>query len=239
MMGHANALLDQWLSLEGERRLTESLMARERERMRAMVLAKRAEAFRRTSAVPVGERLAAKRAERELAVVAAAEAEAERIHASHVQQRIYHPGTLRVTLLDGREGERIQALATSSAAQGALLSSMVAFLGELSDDRLYMIEAHRHVVRIEYTTGVVSEPATSLLIGLRRERDHTREQLSGHLLNELVEMHLKKKRELADLFRCGADSLVEVRPIQARTAQSITEGHETGCLAPCLAPACL
>ena len=136
-LNDASTLVESWLRLEGERRLLEALQLREREKLRAVVLSERAEAFRRASATPVAERLAAKRAERELAIVTAAEKEAERVEKIQVQTREYTDGTAHMVFIDGREGERVQQLAKQKSAQEYALTNLSAFLGEIADDRIF------------------------------------------------------------------------------------------------------
>ena len=57
---------------------------------------------------------------------------------------------------------------------------------------------------MEYSSGVVHEPGTRLVLGMRRETE--KQQPSVQLLALFHEMHAK--RVLSDLFRLPADSLV-------------------------------
>jgi hypothetical protein len=68
----AKPLLTEWLRLEGASRMHAELEAQERERLRSLLLAQRAQAYRRVGETPVAERVAYKRAVRELAAAAAA-----------------------------------------------------------------------------------------------------------------------------------------------------------------------
>ena len=194
----AAPLLAQWLTLEGERRLIESLQARERERLRTHVLKERAEAFRRASGTPVAERLAVKRAERELRVVAAAEAEVSRVLATPVQVRKYHDGIVALVLIDAREGERVRELAASTAAQDLALTTIAAYVGEHADDRFYMKLCERTEYPMEYSSGTVKEPATRMVIGVRREKK--KQQDSEYLLSLFEQMH-QKGTALGELFK--------------------------------------
>ena len=200
----ARPLVQAWLRAEGRRRVMESMLAQERERLRVRVLSERAAAFRLASGTPVADRLAARRAVRELAVTQAAEAELQHVLDIVVQSRVYHTGTVYLDLVDGREGEKVAALANSESEREAALSNLASYLGEADEERLYTISAERVSIEVTYSaSGTVTEPATRLVIGVRREQGS--EQPASQLIAELQAVHQRKG--LAEQLGIPSDSV--------------------------------
>jgi urease gamma subunit len=207
-MEKAAPLLDHWLKLEGERRLLEALQARERERLRQSLLTERAEAFRRASGTPVAERLAFRKASKELSMVMAAEAEAERVERIVVQERVYTDGTVSLEFIDGtRDGSTVSGL-VQPESQDLFLTDICAFVGESDDERIYVQTAERTTKQMEYSNGKVDESATRLVIGVRRDArgGGTSGLAPERILSEMAAAH--GRGELAGLFRLTSDALV-------------------------------
>ena len=189
-MATASSLRDQWRSLEGELRVLDALQARERERLRTFVLAERAEAYRRASSQPVAERLAIRRAQRELRVVGAALAEITRVEAIKVHEVHHTDGLVSLEVLDTTEPEKTAALARPEEQEKILLH-LSAYLGEDDEERIYVVRAKRLVIEVSYSNGKVNEPATRLVLGIRRPKRPSQSPTSV-LLGEIVAMRERK-----------------------------------------------
>ena len=109
-----------------------------------------------------------RRADSELAVVAEAESLAAEIEASDVQQRTYQEAHVTLKVVDGRDAP-LAELIGSPAAQTALANALTMFLGCGRDDRLYVSSARRIEYQMNGSMGVTYEPATEVVVNVKRE----------------------------------------------------------------------
>ncbi|KOO30067.1 hypothetical protein Ctob_005592 [Chrysochromulina tobinii] len=188
----AKPLLTEWLRLEGASRMHAELEAQERERLRSLLLAQRAQAYRRVGETPVAERVAYKRAVRELAAAAAAQLELTSVSSMVVQTRTYTEGCVTLDVLDRAEPAVVAALTNDPEAQKEMLGSLAAFLGEFDEERLYMASAERVSVLLRTSKREGLEPASRLVIGVRLEK--LGQMPAAQLISEVISAH--DRREL-------------------------------------------
>ena len=188
----AKPLLTTWLRLEGASRMHTELQAQERERLRSLLLAQRAQAYRRVGETPVAERVAYKRAVRELAATAAAQLELASVGSMVVQTRTYTEGCVTLNVLDRAEPAVVAALTNDPEAQKEMLGSLAAFLGEFDEERLYMASAERVSVLLRTSKREWLEPASRLVIGVRLEK--LGQLPAAQLISEVISAH--DRREL-------------------------------------------
>lgn len=200
--------------------LLAALQAGLRERLRAQLVARRAEAFRQVGAAPVAERVAYKRASRELRGIEGAQHELQRLAAREVQRREYTEGYAEFVVLDKSAGAVVGALVTDEDGEReAALERICSFLGQTDETRLYVADASRVTVMISYhgDRGEVAEPASRLKVHVRRES--AGEQPAAVLLAELAAAH--GRSEFAKLL--GVDDVMVHSLITAPPTERVVD----------------
>ena len=182
------SLANAWVQQEGRLRVLATLQAPERLRLNRILLGKRSDAYRKMCAEPVDTKLKFKAARRELTVVQEAESLADEIERSDVQHITYREAEVVMKVVDGREAP-LEALIGDESAQEALGARLSSYLGELRENRIYVREAKRIEVSMDYSSGPVDEPATEVVLGLKREAAGSAERPSTLLMQALINAH--------------------------------------------------
>ena len=198
----ATALANEWARSEGGLRVLTSLQAPEYERLNRVLHGKRSIAYRNMCAEPVDTKIKYKTAKRELTVVAEAEALADQIEETDVQQRTYYEGTVLAQVLDGRDAP-LEALIGDEAAQVELAANINFFLGESREDRVYVKQCGRSALTMNYSSGDVEEPCTELLLAIKKERPG--ERPAALVMQALTTAH--EVGQISELFGVSRDNI--------------------------------